>query len=271
MNTIKDYFENEVVKGSILGSAVMFAATPGINYVVSRATNKPMLWSQPFTGGYSLAGSGAAGCATTFFIKSCLTGGAKDHELSEWQRLWTSFVAGVCSGVVLCPFESIAQTQLTTESSSLIGTAKLIHHNHGVFGFFRGTGSMMLREGSWSAMYIALAPILRQRFKEAGYNDLSANLAAVTISFGIFGVLSTPINRARIMMQANLAESDTPRNSYRQLMKIMLHNSQDANPVKRTCNFFKGAGPRSITSALAGGLFVKGTEWYDDALKCSSR
>jgi hypothetical protein len=271
MKTMQDYFENSAVKGSILGSMVMFIATPGINYVVSRATNSPMPWAQPFTGGYSLAVSGAAGCATTFCIKSFLTDGAKEHELPDWTKFWTSFVAGLVSGAVLCPFESIAQTQLST-NATITNTATLIYKYHGALGFCRGLNSMMLREGAWSAMYMALAPILKQRFKDSGYNEVAANLGATSISFGIFGVISTPINRMRIMMQENLAEANTPSKTYKQLINTMLKSSPNTTTsIQRTMGMFKGAGPRSMTSALAGGLFVKGTELYDDALKYCSK
>ena len=128
MKTMQDFLEYPLVKGSILGAAVMYIATPGINCVVSQATGTPMPWSRPFTGGYSLAGAGAIVCATNFGIKALL--GGDEKNVSAWTRIWTASVAGIFAGMVYCPFESIAQTQLTNKKS-LINTAKTIYsQNH---------------------------------------------------------------------------------------------------------------------------------------------
>ena len=136
MKTIQDYLNYPWVKGSFLGAGVMFLATPGINCVVSQAMGKPMPWSRPFTGCYSLSGAGAAGNAVTFAIKALLGGEGKD--VSEGKRFWTASIAGAVSGMVLCPFESAAQTQLTTKTP-LTNTVSRIYNNHGVAGFFRST------------------------------------------------------------------------------------------------------------------------------------
>jgi hypothetical protein len=222
VNYVTDSLEYPVVKGSFLGAGVMAAATPGINYVVSKATKLPMPWSKPFTGCYALAGAGAVVCATSFAIKALLVGHEK--KPSEWTRFWTTSVAGVASGIVLCPFESVAQTQLTTKAS-LINTAKTMYQYHGGAGFFRGVGSMMVREGAWISTCFAVAPILSQRMKDAGYNDVTSGVTSSVVSAGFFGVASAPINRARIMMQDKLAEPNTPHPRYRQLIKTMFQPS----------------------------------------------
>ena len=125
----------------------------------------------------------------------------------------------------------------------------------------------MLRESAWSTKYIAIVPILSQHLKNAGVHPVTADVSALVVSAGVFGVASAPINRARIIMQDKLAEPQTPRLSYRQVFRRMVQDAPNASMAQRTFRFFQGGAPRSVTSALAGGLFVKGSEWYDDAVK----
>ena len=167
MKTFKDYLEYPLAKGSVLGASVMVAVTPGLNYVSSIVTGNPMPWSRPFTGCVSLAAAGTVNCATTFTIKSLLGGDAKDA--SDGKRFFTSFMAGMASGLTTCSLESVALNQLSTKTS-MMQTARTMHHHYGFAGFFRGANGMMAREGGWASMYMAAVPILSQRFKEAGCN-----------------------------------------------------------------------------------------------------
>ncbi|MDF1683972.1 MAG: MC/SLC25 family protein [Legionellaceae bacterium] len=264
MKTTRDFFESPLTKGSILGACVMTTVTPGINLVASQTTGTPMPWSKPFTGARSLAGAGTINCATAFTTKHLL--GGDKPEASEWKRFWTASVGGMLAGLTICPFESIAQTQLTTKTS-MTQTASTMYKYYGVQGFFRGTVSMMAREGAWVPMYLEAIPILSKRFKEAGCNQLIADAAGLVVSAGLFGVISAPVNRLRIMKQDKLAKPNAPSASYPNLIRSMFQECPDLKPAERTVRFFKGAGARSVTSALAGGLFFAGNQAYAKALE----
>jgi len=266
MITTYDFFAFPLIKGSILGGAVMATVTPGLNFVASQTTGTAMPWSKPFTGSASLASAGMIACATGFTVKHMLGGDTKDA--SEWKRLWTASVGGMISGLTTCPFEGIAQTQLSTKTS-MIQTARTIHQHYGIPGFFRGAASMAVREGAWVPMYLESIPILSKRFKEAGCHRFIADAAALIVSAGLFGVMSTPVNRLRIMKQDKLAETNTPSTSYSSLLRTMIQECPDLKPAERTVRFFKGAGARSVTSALAGGLFFAGNQAYAKALEWS--
>jgi len=266
MKTIHDFFAFPMVKGTILGGVVTAAATPGINLVASYTIGTPMPWSKPFTGARSLATAGSVACGTGFIIRHLL--GGNTHDASEWTRLWTASVGGMVSGLTTCPFESIAQTQLTTKTS-LSHTAHTIYQHHGLPGFFRGAASMAVREGAWFPMYMGSMPILSQRLQDAGYEKSTAHAIAIASSAGLFGVISAPVNRLRIMKQDKLVEPNTPATSYPNLLRAMVQECPDLKPIERTARFFKGAAARSVTSAVAGGLFFYGNEMYGEAINRS--
>jgi len=266
MKTPHDFFASPVIKGSILGASAMAAATPGINFVASQTTGTPMPRSKPFTGYRSLASAGMVGCATGLSIKHLLGGDTPDA--SEWKRMWTASVGGMVSGLTTCPFEAIAQTQLTTKTS-MSQTARTIYQHYGVPGFFRGAVSMAAREGAWVPMYLESIPILSKRFQDAGFNEFWADGAALMVSASLFGVISAPVNRLRIMKQDKLAEPNTPFARYPSLIRAMVQECPDLKPAERTARFFRGAAARSATSALAGGFFFGGKKAYEMALEWS--
>ncbi len=264
MDVLQHYLEYPLVKGSVLGAGVMVAATPGINYVIRMSTGNPMLWSRPFTGCLSLAGAGFTGCVMGFTIKRLLVGDG--INASSWERIWTSSMAGMASGLMTCPLESIAQNQLSTQSS-MMKTARIMHQHYGFCGFFRGAGSMMVRDGAWAGMHMAVVPILSQRFQDGGCSRPTADGAAWVISAGLFGFLSVPINRLRTKQHDKLSEAGTEKKRYRQLVTMMIEQDATAPPLQRLVGFFKGGRVRSLNSALAGGLLLKGSELYDDAVQ----
>ena len=266
MKTIQDYLEFPLLKGSLLGAGVMTAATPGLNIVISQTTGDAMPWSKPFTGSLSLAGSGAVGCATVYTTKHLL-GGDKDN-VSKWQKIWTASVGGMLSGFTICPLEAIAQTQLAS-GEAFFKTARNLAKYYGVTGFFRGGATMVLRETAWAATYAAFVPILSQSLQETGYQKIESDAAALVSSAGLFGALSAPVNRLRIKKQETLAKPEMLQKSYPDLLKDMLQECPTLSATQRTMRFFKGSIPRSLTSALAGGLFFKGSELYDEAVQIS--
>lgn len=255
-----DFMQQPMVKGSVLGGGVMFWVTPGVNSFAHRANNTRMPWAQMFTGWQPLVVSGIVGTATSFTVKKYLLGNQRDS--SSFHLFWTSATAGALSGVVLCPFECLAQNRQLSATRSLRNTGQSIFQHHGYAGFFRGTVAMMAREGAWVPMYLTAVPLISQRMQQAGYNRGIADAVALIVSASLFGIFSTPINRLRVMKQSNLTIAGRS-SSYRQLASTMLHEHAEKTMPRKIADCFKGAGVRSLTSGWAGGLFYYGGEAYD--------
>lgn len=258
-DTFVDFMTHPMVKGSILGAGVMFLVTPGINKVTYRSKNTHMPWSQAFSGWQPLVVSGVVGCATSFAVKSLLID--TEEKESSFRAFGTSATAGAVSGITLCPFESV-NVNHQGRSGTVADTARSMLKHHGYAGFFRGTGGMMIRESAWTMMYMTAVPTISQNLQKRDYNRATADALALIVSACMFGFASAPINRLRIMKQADLTKPGTTP-SYRQLATAMFQEHKISAKHAKVAGCFKGAGVRSITSAFAGGLFYYGSEGYD--------
>ncbi|MDF1758029.1 MAG: hypothetical protein P1U74_07000 [Legionellaceae bacterium] len=151
----------------------------------------------------------------------------------------------------------------------MLSTARTIYNYYGLSALFRGASFVVLREAAWATTYLAAVPILSNKFQKSGYKKIESDFMALLISAGMFGLVTAPINRARIMKQENLAKTGTANVSYKKIFGYMLHEAPNAPSAHRIMRFFKGAGARSATSVLAGGLIFKGKEMYDEAIRYS--
>lgn len=262
-DTFLYFMHHPVVKGSFVGAIGMFAATPGFN-AFSHEKGIWMPRNQLFTGWQSLVASGIAGTSTSFTINKML--GGNQEDASFFHRTWATATAGAFSGIVLCPFECITQNRLLSTQNSLKDTTRSIVQYHGYKGFFNGTAAMIVREGSWTLMYMTAVPMISQRLQNAGYNKRAADVIALIVSASMFGIFSTPVNHLRRMKQCNLTNAGTTR-SYPQLASQLFHEHSDRAMPQKIMGCFKGAGVRSLNSAWAGFFFCGASEAYNTALE----
>ncbi len=253
-STFFDCMTHPIVRGSIMGSGVMFWVTPGLNIVTSMSTNAPMPWSQPFTGWQPLVVSGVVGYATSFAVKNLLGD-------PEGKKTSISATAGAISGIAICPFECV-NVNHQGRAGSTVNTARVMFKHHGYTGFFHGTTMMMARESAWFTTLMAV-PRISQNLQESGYNKAAADAFSLIVTACLFGFISTPINRLRIMKQSGMTTDGNPP-SYKQLAVNLFQEHPDKNVLEKvTRSVFKGAGARSATAAVAGTLFYYGSEQYD--------
>jgi len=255
-------------QGPFLGSSVMAAATPFLNWT-NHTLNKPqsgskMLFRSSMSGASAYAASAVPGYATAFAFKALLKK-SPEEKASQSDELFSSFTAGGLSGLVCTPFESLAQNKFITKSPSYKDTAlKMIKH-HGYQSFFRGGANITLREGSWLTVYMTAIPMMSKSLQEQGVRKQPADFLAVLAVAGAYGLLSSPLNQLRFKKQQGLTES-TPNKSYLEHAKDIFNQDPKASNTMRMRFFFKAGFPRSVTTTVAAGLMVKGTELYNEAV-----
>jgi hypothetical protein len=112
--------------------------------------------------------------------------------------------AGMVSAIIVCPAEGIMIQQQKTGKN--FWTAALsIQKQHGFLGIFRAFIPTAMREGSFTASYLGLAPLLKEKFKKEGMNEGLAHMLAGTVS-GIFSAaISHPIDVYKTQKQWDLA------------------------------------------------------------------
>jgi hypothetical protein len=255
-DTMLGVLHHPAVKGSVIGTGVMFLATPGINRVNH---GSKMLWSEAYVGWKPLVATGIVSCATSFYVKDML--GGNEKNASTFQQFWTSAVAGAISGIPLCPLEAINKNQ--TKNVSMADTIKSIYQHHGSIGFFKGTNTMMVRESAWMMMCMTTVSEISKNLCQQGYNQTTAEAFALIFSACVFGFVSAPVNHLRIMKQENLTIAGQ-KPSYSKLASTLFHGNGNRTFSQSLASCFKDAGVRSLTSAWAGGLFYYGKKYWEE-------
>lgn len=252
--------ESPWVQGPVLGAGVMALVTPFLKWTNHVYKGEKMPRGNYFSGSGAYALSAVPGYATTFAFKALLN--KNPGETSQGYELFSSFAAGSLSGLVCTPFEALAQNKQLTHSSSLKETAQQMHAHHGSSAFFRGAMSVMLREGLWSTVYMTAIPMLSSSLQKQGVEEQYAQPLAMLIIAGAYGLFSSPLNQLRYRKQEGLT---TPKanQSYLEHAKDIFNQDLKASNMTRMGFFFKAAVPRAITTTVAAGLMVKGTEYYN--------
>jgi hypothetical protein len=112
--------------------------------------------------------------------------------------------AGMVSAIIVCPAEGIMIQQQKTDKN-FWATALAIQKHQGFMGIYRAFIPTAMREGTFTASYLGLVPLLKEKFKKEGMNEGLAHISAGTIS-GIFSaVISHPIDVYKTQKQWDLA------------------------------------------------------------------
>lgn len=255
--------ESPWVKGPILGASVMALVTPLLKWTNHVYDGKTMPRKNFFTGASAYALSAIPGYATTFAFKAMLQ--ETPENTSKSYELLTSLGAGSLSGFVCTPFEAIAQNKQIGHYATYRETAQLMFRCHGYTSLFRGGASIMLREGLWSAVYLSAIPQMSEALQEQGLKKQYAEPLAMLSVAGMYGFISSPINQLRYRKQDNLTKG-IDNKSYFSHAKSIIHQEPNASPLNKMGFFFKASLPRAMTTTVAAGLMVKGSEYYDKAI-----
>ncbi|MDR3502411.1 MAG: MC/SLC25 family protein [Legionella sp.] len=255
--------ESPWVKGPVLGAGVMALVTPFLKWTNHAYKGEKMPRGNYFSGSGAYALSAVPGYATTFAFKALLS--KQPGDTSQWYELFSSFAAGSLSGLVCTPFEALAQNKQLTHSPSLKETAQQMRTHHGYSSFFRGAMSVMLREGLWSTVYMTAIPMVSTSLQKQGVDKQYAQPLAMLMIAGAYGLFSSPLNQLRYRKQEGLTTPGANK-SYLEHAKDIFNQDLKASNLARVGFFFRAAIPRALTTTVAAGLMVKGTEYYNQVV-----
>jgi hypothetical protein len=128
------------------------------------------------------------------------------RKLTPFEQIGSGFVAGFLSGIVASPFELLMTQQQLGGGS--IGTNSYRLLAGGPSYSLRGLVPTCFREGIFSAAYLGLAPVIRQKLSDAapGTNQEALRVVAAVGSAAVCGVLSHPFDTVKTCMQGDVEQ-----------------------------------------------------------------
>ena len=124
----------------------------------------------------------------------------KNEALSDWQRVASAFVAGVGSALVSCPTEMV----MTYQGKAKCGFSAAYQYlkQQGNAYFFIGLPATAMREGMFTAFFLAITPIIKVNILPYCSYDSAASLGA-GMSAGVCATLASQgIDTIKTMQQA---------------------------------------------------------------------
>lgn len=254
----------KLVQGSTVGAFTMIAVTPFLKWTNHVYEGKKMQWNaRCFSGAGAYASSAAPGYAVSLACKEFLRKNKEDT--TSGYELFSSFTAGAFSGFAYTPFETFAQyKQLAPKESSM--TARQMLACYGVRSFFRGGASIMVREGLWATVYMSAIQMASDALQKQGVAEQYATPISTLLVAGSYGLFSSPLNQLRYRKQAELTNPPSTYKSYTAHARDIFNQKPQASSMARAGFFFKAAIPRTVTTTVAAGVVVAGTEVYNQAV-----
>ena len=108
-------------------------------------------------------------------LQNLLSNGSS--ELSSTKRFTSAFVAGVGSAFFCCPSEMI-MTDLKKDGVSFYAAGQRLVNQGGLARLYTGLLGTALREGLFTAFFLAVTPTLKGQIKPYCQNDYAASLFA---------------------------------------------------------------------------------------------
>lgn len=103
-----------------------------------------------------------------------------NHEpMNDLQKTWCAFAAGAASAMVACPTEMI-MTQQGKTKLGFIHTARWIVDQSSMRSLFNGMAATAMRDGVFTAAFIAGSPIMKSYIMPYCENDFISTIAAGT-------------------------------------------------------------------------------------------
>ncbi len=155
------------------------------------------------------------------------------NDLSNVQRIGSAFFAGVGSAFASCPTERV-MTHQGKAGDSFYRSARYFMNVGGVTSLYSGLAATMLREGMFTAFFLAVTPMLKTEIKSYVANDYFASLiAGMTAGVGAT-IASHGVDTIKTIQQS--ADVAQPVGFVEATKKIYSNHGFKG--------FFKGAVPR---------------------------
>lgn len=181
---------------------------------------------------------------------------------------FSAFSSGYLTGLVMTPFEAIAQTATFAPKMSKLNLASKIYQLNGCSALFRGASIVCLREGLWNIACFSAPNKFANWYENLGLNAFFSQAAGAITSGAFCGFITSPFNLLRFNKQKNLDSKSTPE-SYGQTIKTMLSNKDTLPSIKNAPRFFRAAVPRSSASAVVATGIYLGSNYHQLKKNCS--
>lgn len=132
---------------------------------------------------------------------------ANGDQPSKARRTFAAFFGGVGAALAACPTEMVMTYQGTTKTG-FVASAKMLMERRGVAGLFAGMPLTMVRDGIFSAAFLAGAPILTEWLKPHVSKEAVA-VAAGGVGAGLVATVLTQTADAVKSVQQKAAQ-ETP-------------------------------------------------------------
>lgn len=200
-------FWQNVIVGSTSAMAAVSLIQPMIYFknIKQSKTDKPVFEKNP-----RVWYRGALGFAASFAPTIAIQTSANGVFSSLFSPIYAAILAGISSALVVCPAEGIMIQQQKT-GQNFWKTANHIRSNYGITAFYNALIPTMIREGTFTAAYLGLVPILKEKFKEMGINDLASQFLAGATA-GIIGApISHPFDTYKTQRQRDFSMKEPMR------------------------------------------------------------
>ena len=151
--------------------------------------------------------------------------------LSETSCFISAFAAGVGSSFFCCPTEMIITNQ-KTHGTRFHTSAQRIMKQGGVASLYSGLLATMLREGLFTAFFLAVSPALKEKIKVNCPNDYAASLFAGMIAGVGATCLSQGVDTIKTVQQTSIDSSG------------FWQTTKKIHSLQGVPGFFKGSIPR---------------------------
>uniref|UniRef100_A0A146LB89 Citrate transport protein n=2 Tax=Lygus hesperus TaxID=30085 RepID=A0A146LB89_LYGHE len=242
-----------IVAGSLSGTLEASVNQPLIYIKNCIQLNKPvrvnpLYW---YRGYVANVGSLAPATVIQVTLSHLLLSHVFHKDMSRRNVVTSAFTAGAISGMITGPAESVIVNQ-QLHGNTILHTLRTIYTDAGLRGIFRGTPYVMFRDGSYTAGYIALAPMLgrhlHQLLREKMQWNLPWLLCNILSGIAVGSALSTlthPIDTYKTVLQ-----EDYSRKRHPNLLSVMRHVPWSKGFVPRISRICVGVCVLSISTTL---------------------
>lgn len=156
-------------------------------------------------------------------------------ELNASQKIACAFVAGMGSAMVSCPTEMV-MTYQRKEKGNFYQVGRRLINQSGIQSLYSGLAATVMREGAFTAFFLAGTPILKASIQPYCANDYAASvIAGMTAGVGAT-LASQGVDTIKTIQQA---ASPSQKISLKDAA-VKLYSTQGVS------GFFKGSVPRGV-------------------------
>lgn len=159
----------------------------------------------------------------------------KTKELSNTQRMTSAFVAGAGSALICCPTDMM-MTYQGAVGGSFYAAGKYLVKQGGVSNLYTGLAANAMRDGMFTAFYLAVTPMLKGYFQPYFSKDSTATIASAVVAGVGAAMASQAVDTVKTIQQA---ADYSERASFKDTAK-KLYSKEGVH------GFFKGGAARGI-------------------------